>query len=260
MVTSVHRPHSRMSRQHTKFMVRAMKGLAMDASPRDTWSSSSSASAICWRARSQDSAASACLVLPLLVGFFLSFFPSFACFASLLALFLSALSSFCSFRAVPCASLFFLSMSGALTMDTPTWALLSAPTSFVPSPHMSVVCPASSNAATTASFCDGACRAKTHTCGTTRASMRRTAGSTRRSSAPGRASCAARRASMPLPCAAREGDRWTPLARQGRTAPAVWRQTRGSSRLSRRPPPPPRARTPPPPAARSSPAAPPPPP
>ena len=48
-------------------------------------------------------------------------------------------------------------------IDTPTCACLSAPTSLVPSPHMSVVAPAELSDSTISSFCLGATRANTAT-------------------------------------------------------------------------------------------------
>ena len=60
----------------------------------------------------------------------------------------------------PCWPRFSMAAVGA-SKATPMWAVLSAPTSFVPSPHMSVVQPAPRRLCRTNSFCSGATLANT---------------------------------------------------------------------------------------------------
>mmetsp|Transcript_6565 Transcript_6565/g.9988 ORF Transcript_6565/g.9988 Transcript_6565/m.9988 type:complete len:250 (-) Transcript_6565:962-1711(-) len=153
IVTSVQRPCCSTSLQHLILMARDVNGDATDASPSSTSSNSSCASLICLK----DSCKAALRAFfrdlvsePLLLFFF----------------FLSFFSSALSFAILALAFLCFASNSGALMIEMPTCARLSAPTSFVPSPHIRVWKPPRLNACTTASFCLGACRAKTEINGT----------------------------------------------------------------------------------------------
>ena len=132
-------------------MVREVKGDATDASPRATKLSSSSASA---RARRESSRVFFFRLEEEEVDFFL--------FVFFLDPFLSSLALLNPSSASRCLA----SKSGTLTIEIPTCAILRAPTSFVPSPHISVIDPFPFRAAITASFCRGAWRANTVTSGT----------------------------------------------------------------------------------------------
>mmetsp|Transcript_17629 Transcript_17629/g.26339 ORF Transcript_17629/g.26339 Transcript_17629/m.26339 type:complete len:239 (-) Transcript_17629:2826-3542(-) len=138
MVTSVHRPLCKTSVVHLIEVTRLVNGEATDASPNATLFSSSSASARACMCSSQD--------LACFLDFF--FFPS------------------CAFVRPSIASRCFASKSGTLIIDIPQCDIFSAPTSLVPSPHIRVIRPAPLNAATTASFCLGACLANTEMRGT----------------------------------------------------------------------------------------------
>mmetsp|Transcript_26024 Transcript_26024/g.59509 ORF Transcript_26024/g.59509 Transcript_26024/m.59509 type:complete len:312 (-) Transcript_26024:490-1425(-) len=193
IVTSAQRPCWRMSRQQRTLVLRVVKGEATDAFPRLTKSSSSSASASALSDSSTRSALDLRPALPPLADFL----PPASVFFFLFFFLSSALTA----SSVSLAALCFFSTSGTLMMETPTWAFLRAPTSFVPSPQNSVCLPASLNAATTASLCLGACLAKTETSGTRSASAFLAAGSWRTCRSSSEEDAAAERYAPPPPAA-----------------------------------------------------------
>mmetsp|Transcript_28022 Transcript_28022/g.75720 ORF Transcript_28022/g.75720 Transcript_28022/m.75720 type:complete len:235 (-) Transcript_28022:1281-1985(-) len=150
VVTSVHRPCEITSRHAPTEAERAVKAAAMEASPNLTIgicciSCLSSSSLRC----DFSAAVSALAPLPL------------------------------RWRAPPSAPPPMVSSSrreggGGATSDvdtsaTPTSDWRSAPTSLVPSPHMSVTTPRERSAPTASCFCSGAMRASTRTCGSSSA-------------------------------------------------------------------------------------------
>mmetsp|Transcript_10522 Transcript_10522/g.33470 ORF Transcript_10522/g.33470 Transcript_10522/m.33470 type:complete len:380 (-) Transcript_10522:94-1233(-) len=141
VVTSVQRPCRAITVQHLMLPVLHVNGLAIEASPNRTTVASSPSSSMRSSASRSDSCAD--LGLPPLPS--LPLLPPLP-FPLPLPLPLPPLAG---------------AARSAFTIDTPTLACLRAPTSLVPSPHMSTPSPRARSADTTSSFCAGATRAHT---------------------------------------------------------------------------------------------------